>query len=45
MAKVIQGYIKGSTNLNDFRSELMQHNIKVDAKMDQLIRKHESGDF
>jgi hypothetical protein len=45
MAKVITEYTKGSTNVNNFRAALMDHNVKVDAKLDQLIRRHEAGDF
>ena len=44
MSKVISAYSQGKMSLNDFRAELMDHNIKVDADMDKLIRRHESGD-
>jgi len=44
MAKVIGAYSDGKMTLNDFRAELMDHNIKVDPDLDKLIRKHESGD-
>lgn len=45
MAKTIMDYTKGSINQNNFRAALMEYNIPVDANIDKLIRKHESGDF
>ena len=45
VAKVIQDYTKGETNVNNFRAKMMEYNIPIDAKMDAMIRKHESGDF
>jgi hypothetical protein len=45
MAKNIKEYTTGKIGLNDFRANLSEHNIPVDATLDKLIRKHESGDF
>ena len=45
MAKTITDYTKGAINVNSFRSSLMEYNIPIDANIDKLIRKHESGDF
>ncbi len=45
MAQVIQNYTKGNLDLNNFRAELNGYGIKMDADLDKLIRKHESGDF
>ena len=45
MAKTIQDYTKGAMNVNNFRSSLHEFNVPVDANLDKLIRKHESGDF
>lgn len=45
MAKNIQDYTSGSININKFRDQLREYNVKVDANLDKLIRKHESGDF
>ena len=45
MAKNIQDYTKGNININNFRATLMEYNVPVDANLDKLIRKHESGDF
>ena len=45
VAKVITDYTKGSINVNAFKSELQAQNVPIDANMDKLIRKHESGDF
>ena len=45
MAKTIQDYTKGNINVNAFRAELMEYKIPVDATLDKLLRKHESGDF
>ena len=32
-------------NGQKFRQELTQYNVQIDANLDKLIRKHESGDF
>ena len=45
MAKAIKGYTTGAINLNTFRGNLMDMNIGVDAELDKLLRRHESGDF
>ena len=45
VAKVITDYTKGDSNVNNFRAKLMEFNIPIDAKVDAMIRKHESGDF
>lgn len=45
MAKAITDYTKGDMNLNDFKGKLTEYNVKVDTKLDQMIRKHEVGDF
>lgn len=44
MANVIKDYTTGKMTLNNFRANLMEHNVPVDATLDKLIRKHESGD-
>lgn len=44
MAKEIKDYTTGKTTLNNFRAVLADNNIPVDATLDKLIRKHESGD-
>lgn len=44
MAKNIKDYTTGKMNINNFRAALMEHNVPIDATMDKLIRKHESGD-
>ena len=45
MAGAIKGYTTGAMTLNAFRSELSDKNIEIDAEMDKLLRRHESGDF
>ena len=45
MAKSIQDYTKGDINASKFREQLNQYKVPIDANMDKLIRKHESGDF
>lgn len=45
MAKNISEYTKGNINVNDFRAQLQEYKVPVDATIDKLIRKHESGDF
>ena len=45
MAKTISDYISGASNINTFRDQLRDYNVPVDANLDKLIRKHESGDF
>jgi hypothetical protein len=44
MAKNIKEYTAGKMDLNNFRATLSEHNVPVDANLDKLIRKHESGD-
>lgn len=44
MAGVIKDYTQGKTNINNFRASLMEYNVPIDATLDKLIRKHESGD-
>eukprot|EP00347_Sterkiella_histriomuscorum_P014048 403362357 len=45
MANTIKDYTKGSINQNAFRASLGELNVPIDANIDKLIRKHESGDF
>lgn len=45
MAKSITDYTSGSSNVNAFRDQLKEYNVKIDANLDKLLRKHESGDF
>ena len=45
MAKTIKDYTKGTINQNSFRASLGELNVPIDANIDKLIRKHESGDF
>jgi hypothetical protein len=45
MSQTIIDYTKGSIGNSDFRSKLQEYNVPVDATIDKLIRKHESGDF
>jgi hypothetical protein len=45
MSKVIKDYSNGKSNVNNFRAELMNRNITIDAEMDKLIRRQEAGDF
>jgi hypothetical protein len=45
MTKTITDYTKGGMNQSDFRAKLAECNVPVDANIDKLIRKHESGDF
>ena len=45
MSGVIKDYQSGKTNVNQFRAELMNHNVTLDAEMDRLIRRQEAGDF
>ena len=44
MAVAIGQYSNGKMSLNDFRAELYDKNVKIDADMDKLLRKHEAGD-
>jgi len=44
MAEVIKAYTNGKMDINKFRTELSKYNIKIDADLDKLIRRHESGD-
>lgn len=44
MAKTINEYTTGKMGLNNFKASLMELNVPVDATLDKLIRKHESGD-
>jgi hypothetical protein len=44
MAKNIKEYTTGKLDLNGFRASLSEFKIPVDATLDKLIRKHESGD-
>lgn len=45
MSETIIEYTKGSIGNDQFRSKLSELNVPVDANLDKLIRKHESGDF
>ena len=45
ISKVINGYTQGQLGKNDFRAHLMNYNVNIDADLDKVIRKHESGDF
>lgn len=45
MSSVIKSYQNGKINVNQFRSELRDRNITMDAEMDRLIRRQEAGDF
>lgn len=45
MAAKIKDYQQGKINVNQFRTELREKNIPVDAEMDRLIRRQEAGDF
>ena len=45
MSRAITAYTKGNMDSNNFRAQLNQYNVPIDATMDKLIRKHESGDF
>ena len=45
MSKVIRNYAAGKMSSNDFRSELAKNEVKVDAELDKMIRKHDAGDF
>lgn len=45
MAKTISDYTKGNINVSKFREQLNEYKVPIDANMDKLIRKHESGDF
>ena len=41
----MQNYTLGGVSGNNFRQELQKYNVSIDANLDKLIRKHESGDF
>lgn len=45
MAKTIKDYTSGGMNINNFKEQLREYNVPIDANLDKLIRKHESGDF
>lgn len=45
MAKVIKDYQSGKVNVNQFKSELRDKNIQMDAELDRLVRRQEAGDF
>lgn len=45
MSKVIKDYQSGKVNVNQFKSELRDKNIQMDAEMDRLVRRQEAGDF
>ena len=45
MAGKIKDYQQGKINVNQFRNELREKNITIDAEMDRLIRRQEAGDF
>lgn len=45
MAKTIKDYTQGAANINTFKAQLSNMNVPIDANLDKLIRKHESGDF
>ena len=45
MGKTISDYTLGSVSSNVLRQQLRDMNVKVDAKLDKLIRQHECGDF
>ena len=44
MSEVIQSYLKGNTSQNDFRAQLMFKEVKMDEKLEGMIRKQECGD-
>ena len=44
MSTVIQSYLKGAMNQNEFRAQLMFKEIHVDDKLEGMIRKQECGD-
>ena len=45
MGKTISDYTLGSVSSNVLRQQLRDMNVKVDAKLDKLIRQHDWGDF
>ena len=44
VAKTLSDYTKGNMNANDFRNNLREYNA-LDPKVDNMIRRHEAGDF
>lgn len=44
MSQAIRAYSGGKMNVTDFKNALADNEIKIDNKLDTLIRRHESGD-
>ena len=44
MSGTISSYLKGECNRNDFRAQLLFKDIKIDDKLEAMIRKVECGD-
>ena len=44
MSGAIKSYLRGESNQNDFRAKLMESEVKIDDKIEAMIRKQECGD-
>jgi hypothetical protein len=45
LTRTLQAVTSGNVSTQQLRQQLREYNVSVDAQLDKLLRKHESGDF